>query len=76
MHRHRRVHKVKHYSRNNDAFGELIDRNGNSDSAVLPKKNSKRCIQKEIDKLVEENRILTMRLEGSDIDPGKFQQVI
>lgn len=53
-----------------------MGRNGNSDSAVLPKKNGKRCIQREIDKLVEENRILTMRLEGSDIDSGKLQQVI
>lgn len=63
---------MKH-SRSYDTLGDLIGRNGNSDSAVLPKKNSKRHIQKEIDKLVEENRILTMRLEGSDIDPGKFQ---
>ncbi|XP_014475526.1 PREDICTED: centrosomal protein of 89 kDa [Dinoponera quadriceps] len=75
LYRHRRVHKVKHNSRNNDASGELTGRNGNNDSAVLPKKNSKRCIQKEIDKLVEENRILTMRLEGSDIDPEIFAEL-
>ncbi|EFN78607.1 centrosomal protein of 89 kDa [Harpegnathos saltator] len=69
LHRHRRVHKVKHHSRNNDAHGELIGRNGNGDSAVSSKKNNKqRCIQKEIDKLVEESQILTMRLEGSNID--------
>lgn len=66
------MHKVKH-SRNNETFGELISRNAHSDSAVLSKKNNKR-IQKDIDRLVEENRILTMKLEGSDIDPGNFHK--
>lgn len=53
-----------------------MGRNRNSDNVVLSKKSSKHCTQREIDKLVEENQILTMRLEGSDIDPGKSQQVI
>ncbi|EZA53053.1 hypothetical protein X777_07231 [Ooceraea biroi] len=70
LHRHRRVHKgARRYSRINGEFQELADKNGNGDTVAQPKKNSKRCTHNKIDRLVEENRTLTMKLEKSDVNP-------
>lgn len=69
--RYKRFHRTKRHSRTNEVE-ELTDKNGNSNNVALPKKGSKHSVQKKIDRLVEENRILTMKLESSDINPGKF----
>lgn len=69
--RYRRFHRTRRHSRVNGEFEEVIDKNRNSDSIALSKKNGKHCIQKKIDKLVEENRILTMKLENSAVNSGK-----
>lgn len=71
LHRYRRFHRTRRHSKVNE-FEEVTDKNRNNDSVALPKKNGKHCIQKKIDRLVEENRILTMKLENSAINPGKF----
>lgn len=71
LHRYKRFHRTRRHSRVNGEFEEVTDKNRNHDSVALPKKNGKR-IQKKIDRLVEENRILTMKLESSEINPGKF----
>jgi hypothetical protein len=71
LHRHRRVHKARRYPRINGEFQELADKNEYNDSVVLSKKNSRHCAQNKIDRLIEENRILTMKLERSDANPGK-----
>lgn len=71
-HRHR-LHKAGCIPRIN-ASKDISDKNMNSNNVVyLTKKNGKRSIKKEINRLFEENRTLTMRLEGSGINPGKFQ---
>lgn len=72
LQRHRRHHKSRHHSRINGEFDELTDKNGNSDSVVLSKKIGKHAMQKKIDKLVEENQILTMKLEHSTTNSGEF----
>lgn len=72
LHRHRRFHKARRHSRNGE-FEESMDK---KDSVALPKKNSKHHIKKKIDKLVDENQRLTMKLEYSDISPGKFSQTM
>lgn len=72
LHRYRRFHRTRRHSRVNGDFEEVTDKNRNHDSVALPKKNGKHCIKKKIDRLVEENRILTMKLESSAINPGKF----
>lgn len=71
LHRYRRFHRTRRHSRVNGESEEVTDKNRNHDSVALPKKNGK-PIQKKIDRLVEENRILTMKLENSEINPGKF----
>jgi len=67
-HRHRRFHKARRHSRN----GESEESTDKKDTVALPKKNSKHHIKKKIDTLVDENRRLTVKLEHSDINPGKF----
>nr|XP_012221819.1 PREDICTED: protein Cep89 homolog isoform X2 [Linepithema humile] len=64
LHRHRRFHKTRRHSRNGE-FEESMD---NKDSVALPKKNGKHHIKKKIDKLVDENQRLTMKLEHSDVN--------
>lgn len=71
LHRHRRVHKARRYSRINE-LQEQVDKNGNGDTVALSKKSSKRCAQNKVDRLVEESRIVTMKLERADVNPGKF----
>ncbi|XP_020282759.1 centrosomal protein of 89 kDa isoform X2 [Pseudomyrmex gracilis] len=63
--RHRRHHKSRHHSRINGELDESTDKNGKSDGVVLSKKIGKHAMQKKIDKLIEENRMLTMKLERS-----------
>jgi len=70
--RYRRLHRTRRHSRVNGEFEESADKNGNSNGVTLPKKSSKYSVQKKIDRLVEENRILTMKLENSNMNPGKF----
>ncbi|KAL6441132.1 hypothetical protein ACFW04_003451 [Cataglyphis niger] len=74
LHRYRRFHRTRRHSRVNDEFEEVTDKNRNYDSVVLPKKNGK-PIQKKIDRLVEENRILTMKLENSEINPDTIAEL-
>ncbi|XP_071568356.1 centrosomal protein of 89 kDa isoform X1 [Temnothorax nylanderi] len=66
--RYRRFHRRRH-SRVNGEFEELTDRNGNGNGVALPKKGSKHSVQKKIDRLVEENRTLTLKLESSNVNP-------
>lgn len=70
--RYRRFRRTKRHPRANGEFEELTDKNGNGNGVALPKKGGKHSVQKKIDRLVEENRILTMKLESSNINPGKF----
>lgn len=72
LHRYRRFHRTKRHSRFNGEFEEATDKNRNDDSVAVSKKNGRHCIQKKIDRLVEENRVRTMNLESSAINPGKF----
>lgn len=72
LHSYKRFHRTRRHSRVNSEFEEVTDKNRNHNSVALPKKNGKHCIQKKIDRLVEENRILTMKLESSAVNPGKF----
>lgn len=72
LQRYKRFHRTRRHSRVNGEFEEVTDKSRNHDSVALPKKNGKHCIQKKIDRLVEENRILTMKLESSAMNPGKF----
>ncbi|KAL0127745.1 hypothetical protein PUN28_003174 [Cardiocondyla obscurior] len=65
--RYRRFHRIKRHSRATGEFEEL-NKNGNS-SSTPSKKGDKHNVQKKIDRLVEENRVLTMRLENSNINP-------
>ncbi|XP_050446243.1 centrosomal protein of 89 kDa-like isoform X2 [Cataglyphis hispanica] len=74
LHRYRRFHRTRRHSRVNGEFEEMTDENRNHDSVVLPKKNGK-PIQKKIDRLVEENRILTMKLENSEINPETIAEL-
>jgi len=53
-----------------------MDKNGNSNGVIVPKKSNKHSVQKKLDKLAEENRILTMKLESSNISPGKYLLII
>lgn len=76
LQRYRRFHRTRRHSRVNGEFEELADKNGNSNSVTIPKKSSKHSVQKKIDRLAEENRILTMKLESSNINPGKFSLII
>lgn len=70
--RYKRFHRTKRHSRGNGEFEELTDKNGNSNGVTLPKKGSKHSVQKKIDRLVEESRMLTLKLESSDVNPGEF----
>lgn len=70
--RHRRHHKSRHHSRINGELDESTDKNGKSDGVVLSKKIGKHAMQKKIDKLIEENRMLTMKLERSAANSGEF----
>ncbi|KAG5308495.1 CEP89 protein, partial [Acromyrmex insinuator] len=65
--RYRRFHRTRRHSRVKGEFEELTDKNGNSNGVIVPKKGSKH-IQKKLDRLAEENRILTMKLENSNIN--------
>jgi len=71
LHRHRRIHKARRYPRINGEFQELADKSEYNDSVALSKKTSRHYTQNKIDRLIEENRILTMKLERSDANPGK-----
>jgi len=73
--RYRRLHRTRRHSRVNGEFEES-DKNGNSNGVAPPKKSSKYSVQKKIDRLVEENRILTMKLENSNMNPGKFSLIM
>ncbi|XP_011635744.1 protein Cep89 homolog isoform X2 [Pogonomyrmex barbatus] len=74
--RYRRFHRTRRHPKVNGEFEELIDKNGNNnDSVALPKKNSRHNVQKKIDKLAEENRILTMKLESSHINPETIAEL-
>ncbi|XP_029658934.1 centrosomal protein of 89 kDa-like [Formica exsecta] len=75
LHRYRRFHRTRRHSRVNGDFEEVTDKNRNHDSVALPKKNGKHCIKKKIDRLVEENRILTMKLESSAINPETIAEL-
>lgn len=70
--RYRRFHRTKRHPRANGEFEELTDKNGNGNGVTPSKKGSKYSIQKKIDRLAEENQILTMKLESSNINPRKF----
>lgn len=72
LHRYKRFHKARRHSRVNGEFEEVTDKSKKHDNVALPKKSGKHCIQKKIDRLVEENRILTMKLERSVVNPGRF----
>lgn len=76
LQRYRRFHRTRRHSRINGEFEELTDKNGNSNSVTIPKKSGKPSVQKKIDRLAEENRILTMKLESSNINSGKFSLMI
>lgn len=72
LHRHRRFHKARRHSRN----GEFEESTDKRDSVALPKKNGKQYVKKKIDKLADESHRLTMKLEHSEINPGKCSQII
>ena len=74
--RYRRFHRSRRHSRVKGEFEELTDKNGNSNGVTVPKKGSKHNIQKKLDRLAEENRILTMKLESCNISPGKYLLII
>ncbi|XP_018367685.1 PREDICTED: protein Cep89 homolog isoform X2 [Trachymyrmex cornetzi] len=67
--RYRRFHRTRRHSRVKGEFEELTDKNGNSNGVIVPKKSNKHGVQKKLDRLAEENRILTMKLESSNISP-------
>ncbi|XP_011865300.1 PREDICTED: protein Cep89 homolog [Vollenhovia emeryi] len=67
--RYKRFHRTKRHSRANGELEESADKNGNGNGIAPPKKGGKHSVQKKIDRLVEENRILTMKLESSDMNP-------
>ncbi|XP_072756474.1 centrosomal protein of 89 kDa [Anoplolepis gracilipes] len=75
LHRYRRFHRTRRHSRGNGEFEEITDKNRNHENVALPKKNGKHSIQKKIDRLVEENRILTLKLESSAINPETITEL-
>lgn len=40
------------------------------------KSSSKRCLHKEIARLIEENQLLAAKLEGTEINLGKFYKIL
>lgn len=71
----RRFHRTRRRSRVNGEFEESADKNGNGNGVTLPKKGGKHGAQKKVDRLVEENRISTMKLESSNISPETIAEL-
>ncbi|XP_028045766.1 protein Cep89 homolog [Monomorium pharaonis] len=65
----RRFHRTRRHSRVNGELEESADKSGNGNGVALPKRSGKHSVQKKIDKLIEENRMLTMKLEDSNVSP-------
>ncbi|OXU18654.1 hypothetical protein TSAR_014055 [Trichomalopsis sarcophagae] len=73
-HRRRHSSDKKCISKAKSVLKESQSHNYDGDNASIKNKN-KRCLHKEIVRLVEENRLLTAKLEGTKVDLGNLSIV-